>query len=109
LGLASGYSAEESAIKGNISDSYAEFMKGYYRLVKFGVRYHRPIGVPPPEEGPNVKNINETIDQSVFERWGADEKYRPPGLVQWAARHSVDPAKIQSSVFADAPGSIVPG
>ncbi|MDB5615924.1 DUF2235 domain-containing protein [Tardiphaga sp.] len=108
LGLSSGYAAEDSAITGKISDSYAEFMKGCYRLVKLGARYYRPIGVPPPEEGPNVKNINETIDRSVFDRWRADKSYRPPGLAQWAKRHSVDPAAIGESVFADAPATTAP-
>jgi hypothetical protein len=30
----------------------------------------------------------------VFERWRVDENYRPPNIVEWAERKSVEPAKL---------------
>ena len=91
-----------------ISDSYAQFAKGAYRLLTLGIRFQRPIGVPPASEGPGVSNINETINSSVFDRWRADNTYRPPGLQAWAKMKSVDPGKIASAVRADDPAVAVP-
>jgi hypothetical protein len=71
---------EPDAATAPISDSYAEFMWGLYRLITLDRRYYRPIGVPPKAEGDGVININETIDASVFDRWRADKTYRPPEL-----------------------------
>jgi uncharacterized protein (DUF2235 family) len=90
-----------------VSDSYAEFMWGLYRLYTLDRRYYRPIGVPPGSEGDGVININETIDASVFERWRDDAAYRPPGLQNWATAKSVDPATITASVRTDNPGVVV--
>jgi hypothetical protein len=53
-------------------------------------------------------NVNETIDQSVFERWRAVPTYRPPNLADWAARKKVDPAKLSNSVRADDPAVAAP-
>jgi hypothetical protein len=39
----------------------------------------------------------------VFDRWRADQTYRPPQLQTWAKSKQVDPAKITSSVRADDP------
>jgi hypothetical protein len=64
------------------SDSYAEFLRGFYRPLTFWQRYYRPINVPPPEEG-NVKTINDTIDVSVFDRWRANSAYRARSLGGW--------------------------
>jgi uncharacterized protein (DUF2235 family) len=91
-----------------ISDSFAEFMRGLYRIARLNRRHYRPIGVPPANEGPGVKNINETIDGSVFERWRNDPDYRPPNLSTWAQRASVDPTKISTSVLADQPAAVAP-
>jgi hypothetical protein len=105
LGLAfkDEFATEENAISAPISDSFAEFCSGWYRLLKLWIRYHRPIGVPPTDEGEGVKTINETIDSSVFSRWRADQTYRPRSLRKWAKAKGVDPAKITSSVRADDP------
>ena len=74
-----------------ISDSFAEFMYGAYRIAKLNRRYHRDIGGPPVETDTDITNtINETIDASVFERWRANPSYRPPGLARWAKRHGVN-------------------
>ena len=51
-----------------ISDSYTDFMYGWYRPLTLWRRNHRAVDVPPPEEGPEDRIINETIDLSVFER-----------------------------------------
>lgn len=94
---------EETLTEAIISDSFAEFAWGWYRLAKFGVRFHREIGLAPEHEGPGVKNINETIDSSVFNRWRKDQHYRPRSMRKWAKRMGVDPANITSSVRADDP------
>jgi uncharacterized protein (DUF2235 family) len=105
LGLAfrDGFTTEPDAATAKISDSYAEFMWGLYRLFTLGRPYYRPIGVPPKDEGEGVTNINETIDVSVFDRWRADKSYRPPELQAWAASKQVDPGKIMGAVRADNP------
>ena len=103
LGFKDSFVADQNAAVGPISDSYTEFMGGLYRLFTLGRAYHRPIGVPPKDEGPGVANINETIDTSVFDRWRADNNYRPPRLQDWATSKAFDPAKITSSVRADNP------
>jgi hypothetical protein len=63
----------------------------------------RKIGQDPDvrEDGTHT-NVNETIDRSVFERWRTVPAYRPPNLTEWATRKKVDPAKLSSSVRADA-------
>ena len=62
-----------------ISDSYAEFMDGAYRLLTLGQEFYREIGADPvPSSASELReNINETIDVSVFERWRSDKAYRP--------------------------------
>lgn len=97
------FPAEPVSATAKISDSYAEFMSGAYRLLTFGVRFQRGIGVPPENEGPDVTTINETIDASVFDRWRGNPGYRPAGLAAWANTKGIDPAKITGSVRADDP------
>jgi hypothetical protein len=82
-----------------ITDSYREFAHGFYRFVSR--RFYRPVGLP-PERGTQATTtrINETIDGSVFERWRKDETYRPPNIIEWAKRNSVEPAKLNSAVSA---------
>ena len=90
-----------------ISDSFAEFAGGWYRIFKLGIRYNRLIGLPPRNEGPGITNINETINSSVFHRWRGNPKYRPPGLQKWAKDKRIDPATIKSSVRSDNPSVAV--
>jgi uncharacterized protein (DUF2235 family) len=97
------FAAEESAATAQISNSFEEFAHGWYRVARLWIRYYRPIGFPPKDEGEGVTNLNETIDSSVFVRWRADKKYRPPGLRNWAKFKNVDPAKIVGSVRTDNP------
>jgi uncharacterized protein (DUF2235 family) len=101
------FATEPKAATAPISDSYTKFMWGLYRVFTLGRRYYRPIGVPPNDEGEGVTNINETIDISVFDRWRADSKYRPPKLRSWATLKQVDPSRITSSVRADDPTIVV--
>jgi uncharacterized protein (DUF2235 family) len=101
------YPMEEKADTAPISDSFTEFAFGLYRLLRLGIRYYRPIGVPPKSEGPGVSNINETIDSSVFDRWRADQTYRPPQLKKWATSKGVDPDQIKGSIKADNPSVVV--
>lgn len=92
-----------------ISDSFAEFMYGAYRIVKRGRRYHREIGALPVETETDITNtINETIDASVFERWRANPSYRPPGLARWAKRHGVNPQDFGTAVRANDPKIFAP-
>ena len=68
-------------------DSYATFLKGAYRIIKFGKRAYRDIG-----EGREAVNGGwiephfESIDGSVFEKYRGDANYRPPNLAKWARR-----------------------
>ena len=57
-----------------ITDSYAKFMKGIYKLFKRGRRYARIHGA----------GISESIDESVWRRWAAIPDYRPRSLVRAA-------------------------
>jgi hypothetical protein len=98
---------EPANITAPISDSFAEFMKGWYRPLKLWIPYHRGIGMAPEEEGAGVKTINETIDLSIFGRWRADPSYRPRSLSAWAEAKKVDPAEITTSVRVDEPTVIV--
>ena len=95
------FGLDANAFNMPVSDSFAEFMYGWYPPLKLWQRYHRPIDTPPPEEGPGVKNINETIDASVFGRWRSDQNYRPHSIAQWAKAKNIDPATIANSVRAD--------
>ena len=74
--------------RGTITDSYARFLKGAYRVVKLGRRHHRRIGAPPEEKDDGwVETANETIDGTVIDRWRKDASYRPGNLVDWAKRN----------------------
>jgi uncharacterized protein (DUF2235 family) len=97
---------ETPALPPAISDSYSEFAYGAYKLVSSP--YFRPVGAAPIESSATERreNINETIDGSVFDRWRADQTYRPPNLSDWANRRSVDPATVNASVMADTAAEI---
>jgi uncharacterized protein (DUF2235 family) len=90
-----------------IADSYRDFMYGIYHLVS--APNYRPIGAPPvADAGGTNSNVNETIDASVFARWNRNESYRPPNLTEWAARHQVDIAGLNTSVLAATPDVAAP-
>jgi uncharacterized protein (DUF2235 family) len=89
-------------LKAPISDSYAEFMHGAYRLVTRP--FFREIGQQPTEDGTSVRStINETIDASVFGRWTTDQTYRPPNLVNWVTKHNATPARLSAAILAENP------
>jgi hypothetical protein len=95
------------AITAGICDSHREFMYGAYS--KLSRRYHRPIAEPPREtEDGTHSNVNETIDATVFDRYRADSKYRPPNLVDWTKRYQVDPSALNTAVRANEPKTPVP-
>jgi uncharacterized protein (DUF2235 family) len=85
-----------------IGDSYSEFAGGVYKLATLGRRFYRPIGPDPvPSSATGMReNINETIDASVFERWRADQGYRPLNLAAWARRRNIDLAALSTTVLA---------
>jgi uncharacterized protein (DUF2235 family) len=90
-----------------ISDSYAEFMHGAYKLVTAGRQFYREIGPDPaPSSATQLReNINETIDASVFDRWRSDQAYRPPNLRRWAERRKVKLETLTTTVRADNPST----
>jgi hypothetical protein len=90
-----------------VIDSYGDMLDGIYELVR--KRLDRTIGADPVHTLAEIEStINETIDQTVFERWRDDPSYRPPGLAFWAKRKNVTPEAIASSVRADDPSVAVP-
>jgi uncharacterized protein (DUF2235 family) len=88
-----------------ISDSYSEFMEGWYKRATFGQRYYREIGQRPVKSSQTTmrQNINETIDATVFDRWRTDSTYRPPNLAHWASNYNISVDSIPNSVRADDP------
>ncbi|GKQ53575.1 DUF2235 domain-containing protein [Bradyrhizobium sp. Ce-3] len=95
-------SIDVSQVAPTVTDSYAEFAWGLYRLVSRP--FYRPVGLA-PDRGTEAttSRINETVDGSVFDRWRADETYRPPNLAIWAKEKAVDPGKLAGAVRADDP------
>jgi uncharacterized protein (DUF2235 family) len=89
-----------------INDSYAEFGKGFYHF--FSKPFYRSVGAA-PEKGTaaTTSRINETVDGSVFDRWRADETYRPANLVAWGKDKQVDPSKLFGNVMAADPKVVV--
>src|SRR5262245_24680643 len=54
-----------------------------------------------------AREINESIDASVFERWRSDHGYRPQNLRGWAQKYKVDPGILMHAVRADDPSKPV--
>jgi uncharacterized protein (DUF2235 family) len=83
---------------GPVTDSYKQFLKGIYRLIKFGKRSYREIGTVRAEvTGGWIDLHYETIDGSVVEKWKADSSYRPENLVRWAQKNNLDPAQLSGT------------
>lgn len=90
-----------------VIDSYTDFLSGWYRLI--ADPFYREIDAAPINKSDGIETtINETIDNSVFERWRNDRNYRPVNLAKWAAKHSIDPGIQQNSVLARTPSSVAP-
>ena len=72
-------SLDVSQVAPPVTDSYREFAWGLYRFVSRP--FYRPVGLS-LDKGPQAttSRINETVDGSVFDRWRADESYRPENL-----------------------------
>ena len=62
-----------------VHDSYAEFIGGVYRVIR-----SLPFGGGPVYRRMLVRRdgLNQTIDETAFEKWRADDGYRPPNLGQ---------------------------
>lgn len=98
---------ETSAAVPRITDSYRDFAYGLYKWISWP--FYMPVGLAPQCDcRSTTSRINETIDQSVFDRWSSDSSYRPRNLVEWAEKKSVDPAKLKRSVRADDPNIAAP-
>jgi hypothetical protein len=92
-----------------IHDSLAEMAHGIYEILTLGKHHYRPIGAESVDTGDAVAStINETIDATVFDRWRANETYRPKNLSDWAARRGVDPSTLKQSVRAQDATAIDP-
>lgn len=86
---------------GEIDDSFAKFMSGFYRIAKLGRRHHRVIARRPEKvAGGKMVTVNETIDVSVFDRWRKDENYRPQSLTIWAKTMVLKPARLRDTIDA---------
>jgi len=76
--------------RASVRDSYAEFLHGAYRAyrwLRFKGRYYRTIQAPREEKATGwLDTVNETVDDTVFQRWSDDAKYRPRNLLEWAQR-----------------------
>lgn len=84
-----------------VVDSFAQFLKGFYRILRLGRRYYRVIGWPREEKATGfVETVNESIDSTVFDRWRQKSEYRPKNLVQWAERKGLDPGTIDGTTAA---------
>ena len=78
-------------LEGEPVDSFKRMLRGVYQIVRGFRRYYRPVERPWVEkERGFVESVNETIDQTVFERWQKDKTYRPKNLSEWAARTKTD-------------------
>jgi uncharacterized protein (DUF2235 family) len=73
---------EPKDLLGPIADSFGEFMLGVYRLLR--KRHFRAFGA----------GVNEIVDESVWQRWRADPKYRPASLLN----HPQRPTEPSSTV-----------
>ena len=82
-------------------DSYAEFLRGVWKILTLGKRYVRWVMSDPVEkqtrwkrnsktEAGWVETVNERIDLSVFRRCQLHPDYRPASLIEWKQRKQLD-------------------
>jgi uncharacterized protein (DUF2235 family) len=82
-------------------DSYAEFLRGVWKILTLGKRYVRWVMSDPVEkqtrwkrnaktEAGWVETVNERIDLSVFRRCQLHPDYRPDSLIEWKQRKQLD-------------------
>ena len=85
------------AIRAPLHDSFEAFAGGvlsiWDKVLPGDQRNYREIDRK-PKPSPTVtgqqgrlRTINETIDQSVIQRWNLDPTYRPPGLIDYFRRN----------------------
>ena len=80
-------------------DSFAEFMEGVYRVIRFGKRFYRAMGRGSyAVRGGTATPINEVIDASVFKRYQAHSEYRPKNVMDRLAG-KVNPMNHQGDFF----------
>ena len=78
-----------------VTDSFAQFMKGVYRVVKFNRRFYRSVGKEREAvTGGWIDPHYETIDASVFRKWRDDANYRPENIKRWADARGLNPATL---------------
>ncbi len=99
LGLAFSGRVKPSAKawRGKVHDSFKTFLGGvltiWDKVLPGDQRNYRTIDRAPREvktrDGVpgSLLSINETIDETVFQRWTEDPTYRPPNLVAYFQRH----------------------
>lgn len=81
------------------TDSFARFMKGIYRIVRLGKRFHRPIGAQRRKvRGGWSTPLNEWVDASVFEKYRRHPSYRPVNLEEAMGELGMDCASIRESL-----------
>jgi uncharacterized protein (DUF2235 family) len=84
--------------RGDVVDSFAQFMKGVYRIIRFGRRFYREVGLDRIDVSKGwIVPHYETIDASVFRKWADDADYRPKNIAEWADRLGIDPATITTT------------
>ncbi len=66
--------------RAKVTDSFSEFMWGLYKAVKLGKRFNRPFGT----------GVNETVDDSVWQRWKDVKEYRPACLAAEARKRGLE-------------------
>lgn len=79
LGLKELAIVDPSDYRAHVTDSFGEFMWGLYKVVKLGKRFNRPFGT----------GVNETVDDSVWQRWKDKKDYRPPSLLGEAIKRGL--------------------
>ena len=107
LGFREGVPLDDGDLGVMPNDSYAEFLKGLWKLITLGRRYVRwvrsaPILKQAKKTGTPgwVRTVNERIDLCVFRHCQRNPAYRPLSLKEWAGREGVD-----LEALIQAPGS----
>jgi uncharacterized protein (DUF2235 family) len=95
---------ERGLVHQPIGDSYDSFLHGWYRRIHRD-RAYRPIGEATKRmpDGQVVRPLSETIDESVFDRWRAnDDEYQVEArnLDDWRERAGVDPSTVKATIPA---------
>lgn len=101
LGFRSRVSVSDEDLACLPTDSYSQFLKGWWPVLALGRRYTRWIMSDPVRRTARatamsasvagwVQTVNERIDRSVFERCKQHPDYRPASLIEWSHRLGLD-------------------